>query len=176
MKMISIRELSKTGNGKMLLLLWALTAIILAAMPVLGSLHAELAGNLAFGFLIGSALLDLSIVVGYKVGMESVQIAKVGWIGFGVVILGFALYRFDGKSNSDIAVFLAWAMLVHSFPVGLLVSLLFAGISYVLYNSFSVDLKVGYLYLLVVWFIFFVAGYFQWFKLLPSLIDKFRSK
>jgi hypothetical protein len=72
--------------------------------------------------------------------------------------------------------FLGWAMLVYAFPVGLIVSLLFAGISYLLYNSFSVDVKVGYLYLLVVWLVFFAAGYFQWFKLLPSLIAKFRRK
>jgi len=176
MKMISVRELAKTRNGKMLLLLWALTAIILVAMPALGSVREELAGNLAFGFLIGSALLNLSIIVAYKVGSESVQIAKAGWIGLGVVILGFAFYLFDGKPNSDIAMFLGWAMLVHSFPVGLIVSLLFAGISYLLYNSFSVDVKVGYLYLLVVWLVFFAAGYFQWFKLLPSLIAKFRRK
>lgn len=174
--MISVRELAKTGNGKMLLLLWALTAIVLVAMPVLGSVHDEVAGNLAFGFLLGSALLNLSIIVAYKVGSESIQLAKAGWIGFGVVILGFALYRFDGQPNSDIAVFLGWAMLVHAFPVGLIVSLLFAGISYFLYNSFSVDVKVGYFYLLVVWLVFFAAGYLQWFKLLPSLIARFRRK
>ena len=174
--MISVSELAKTRNGKMLLLLWALAAVILIAMPVLGSVHGELVGNLAFGFLIGSALLNLSIIIAYKIGSESVQIAKAGWIGLGVVILGFTLYLFDGKPNSDIAMFLGWAMLVYAFPVGLIVSLLFAGISYLLYNSFSVDVKVGYLYLLVVWLVFFAAGYFQWFKLLPSLIAKFRRK
>ena len=160
--MISVRELSKTRNGKMLLLLWALTAVILVAMPVLGSVHDELVGNLAFGFLIGSALLNLSIIVAHRSGSESVQIAKAGWIGFGVVILGFTLYLFDGKPNSDIAVFLGWAMLVHSFPVGLIISFLFAGISYLLYNSFSVDVKVGYFYLLVVWLVFFFSGFFWW--------------
>jgi hypothetical protein len=40
------------------------------------SIHDELVGNLAFGLLLGSALLNLSIIVAYKVGSASVQIAN----------------------------------------------------------------------------------------------------
>lgn len=165
-----------TGLGKVLMLLWGFALLTLICFPLLGFLQNELSGFLAFGFMLSSALLNLSIIISYKIKSGSLQIAKAGWAVLGVVILGFTLYRFDGRPNSDIAVFLGWAMLVHSFPVGLIVSLLFAGISYVLYNVFSINMMVGYLYLLVVWLIFFAAGYVQWFKLIPSLIAKFQRK
>ena len=90
MKMISVRELAKTGNGKMLLLLWALTAIVLVAMPVLGSVHDEVAGNLAFGFCSALRCSIFLSLLHTKSEVRVSSLPKQDGLD-GVVILGFAL-------------------------------------------------------------------------------------
>lgn len=166
----SITQIYKTGLGKALVLLWALALLLLIGLLLFGCFYNEIFGNMAFGFLLISIVLNTSIIISYKVENGSLQIVKACWSVISVLILGVTFYFFDGKPNSDIAVFLSWAMLVHSFPISLIVNLHFAGISYLLYNAFSVNMKVGYLYLFVVWLVFFISGYFQWFKLIPFFI------
>jgi len=174
--MTSITQIRQRGLGKALIVAWGLALLILIGLPLLGYLQQDFLGHLAFGFLISSALLNLSIIISYKVECGSTQIAKGGWVGLGVVILGFTLYLFDGQPNSDIAVFLGWAMLVHSFPSSLIVSALIAGISYFLNALAPEIIRVGYIYLCTVWMVSFVAGYFQWFKVIPFFITKLRRK
>lgn len=172
--MTKITQIVRTGMGKALIVLWVLALLSLISLPILGIFQHELLGNLAFGFLLSSALVNISIIVSCKVSRESVQLAKGGWLLLGVIILGFTLYHFDGKKNSDVSIFLVWAMLVLSFPVSLVINLFFAGISYLLDNLFPGAIKVEYTYLFIVWLMFFLAGYFQWFKLIPFFLAKFQ--
>lgn len=173
--MTKITQIVRTGMGKALIVLWVLALLSLISLPILGIFQHELLGNLAFGFLMSSVLVNISIIVSYRVSRESIQFAKREWLLLGVIILGFTLYNFDGKENSDVSIFLFWAMLVLSFPVSIAINLLFAGISYFVDNLFFGAIKVGYTYLFIVWFMFFLAGYFQWFKLIPFFLGKFQK-
>lgn len=98
-------------------------------------------------------------------------IIKALWIGATVLVLAFTLYAFDGKSNSDIWIFLTWLMLILSFPVALVVSL----VHMVLGVVFSITIKTSYLSLALEWAGYFVLGYLQWFKLVPHFLSKLRA-
>jgi hypothetical protein len=100
------------------------------------------------------------------------KIIKMLWIGAIVLVLLVTLYRFDGKPNSDIGVFLAWSGLLLSFPVGFLVSLTHVA----LYKLFSITIETSYLSLVLDWLGFFILGYLQWFKLAPYLVTKLRAR
>lgn len=97
---------------------------------------------------------------------------KILWIGIALFVLFVTLYGFDGKPNSDIGVIFAWAMLFLSFPVGLILPLIYV----VLYDLLSISISTTYLSIMIDWTIIFVLGYLQWFKLLPYLIRKWRSR
>lgn len=101
---------------------------------------------------------------------------KIAWICAAIAVLLTTLYFFNGKPNSDIEVFLTWGMLVLSFPIGIVCALIFAGLTYCLYNLASVTISTTYIWILFSWVVFFVAGYWQWFFLLPMLNRKIRKK
>ena len=100
------------------------------------------------------------------------KIIKMLWIASALFVLFVTLYAFDGKPNSDIGILLAWSMLFLSFPAGLIISLIYVA----LYDFLSITLSTTYLNLVLDWTGCFVLGYLQWFKLLPFLIEKWRSK
>ena len=107
--------------------------------------------------------------------MSSVtDILKLLWGGCALVVLVVAGVAFDGKPNSDADVFLAYGMLFLAFPIGLLVALIAGGIGYVLFTVFGYVVSVSYATIAIGWAIFALAGYWQWFWLLPLLLRKFR--
>lgn len=101
---------------------------------------------------------------------------KIIWICAAIAVLTASLYFFDGKPNSDVDVFLTWAMLALSFPIGIACSLIFAGLTYGLYNLAAITISTSYAWILFSWFVFFIAGYWQWFILVPKWSRKFRKK
>lgn len=104
------------------------------------------------------------------------KFAKAIWITLGVIVLFVTLYRFDGKPNSDIGVFLAWSMLALAFPSSLLVAGAFTGISIAAESFFSTVIPTSYWWIAITWLCFFVVGYLQWFVLLPWLWHKWRAQ
>src|SRR5712691_9509348 len=96
------------------------------------------------------------------------RVAKLVWVGLCLVVLAVTLYLGDPGTKRDIDIFLIWSMLVLGFPSSGLIVLLFAGVSYVLYQHFSIAPSAEgaisfYAYLAFTWLAFFVVGYFQWF-------------
>ena len=104
------------------------------------------------------------------------RLVKIVWIALCIVVLVVTLAKFDHRPDSDIADFLVWGMLVLSVPSGILVILLYAGLAYVLHNTFAITVSTTYLTLSVIWLLFFIVGYAQWFYLLPRMITKMRVK
>ncbi len=97
---------------------------------------------------------------------------KIAWISVCILLLVVTIYLFDGSSNSDVDTLLIWAMLALTFPIGFGCALLFSGITHVLYSCFSITLTNTYLTLLLIWVVYFGAGYIQWFKIIPYLTKK----
>ena len=106
----------------------------------------------------------------------SISIVKLFWTAVSLIVLLITLYKFDGKPNSDIEVFLIWSMLVLSFPTGLLYLLLAALLVHSAEILFGFTLATSYISMLVTWSALFVLGYFQWFKLVPFLWEKIKRR
>lgn len=96
---------------------------------------------------------------------------KFIWVVIALLVLSISLYAYDGKSYSDIWIFLTWSMLILSFPAGLLVSMT----HFLLGQFFSLTVMTSYVSLTLEWAVYFSLGYLQWFILLPYLFKKIRN-
>jgi hypothetical protein len=108
----------------------------------------------------------------------SAKVLKVVWILCSVAVLVVTLVRYAPGPASDIGVFLVYGMLFLAFPISLLVAGLFALMA-LLQEQLKVPLLdlIGsnYVGFFVMWLAFFVAGYLQWFVLLPRLWRRWKG-
>lgn len=108
-----------------------------------------------------------------------VKVLKMVWILCSVAVLVVTLARYAPGPASDIGVFLVYGMLFLAFPASLLVAGLFALLAW-LQDQLKVPLLdlIGsnYVGFSVMWLAFFVAGYLQWFVLVPWLWHKWKSR
>lgn len=99
---------------------------------------------------------------------------KVIWISLmALVLCGFVLwYLLDQSlSRGEILIEFGLMTMVLTFPVGYFI---YVGAGLV---AWGLDYEAGgLLYTIALWVIAFVAGYYQWFKLLPFLIGKIRPR
>lgn len=105
------------------------------------------------------------------------RVIKIGWMIFTFMILIVALIKYEPQG--DIIIFLIYAMMLLSFPSGLLASLAAALIGYLLYRL-NIDIAYsdsgGYVEIVLTWLMFFIAGYWQWFIFFPRLWKNVRLK
>ena len=99
-----------------------------------------------------------------------------GWLTACCVVLVFTLYAYSPGPQSDAGVLFAGAMSVLTFPSGLLISGGIAALAVLGDGNLPEPLgnlppSVG---LLVLWLVFCMVGYFQWFRLIPWLWRKLR--
>lgn len=104
---------------------------------------------------------------------------KIVWVLCSVAVLALTIVRYEPGPVSDIGVFLVYGMLFLAFPVSLLVAGLFTLLT-LLQEQLVVPLLdlIGsnYVGFSVMWLVFFVAGYAQWFVLLPWLWRKWKAR
>jgi hypothetical protein len=101
--------------------------------------------------------------------------ARTIWIVLAVVVLAVTLLNFDPESNPDISIFLFYAMLVLSFPAGLLLAGILSYGTIALHSMLGIEIGSNHGSILVMWIAFLVVGYGQWFVLLPYLRSRFRK-
>jgi hypothetical protein len=107
------------------------------------------------------------------------KVLKIVWVLCSVVVLVATLARYTPGPASDIGVFLLYGMLFLAFPVSLLVAGLLALLALLQERSGVPLLDLigsNYVGFAVVWLMFFVAGYAQWFVLLPWLWRKWKAR
>lgn len=92
------------------------------------------------------------------------------WALLSVVILCITLYTYDPEVGSDSGIFLVYGMLILAFPSSLVVAGLVTTLV-LLQETINVPIldligntHLGFVFL---WFLFFLCGYYQWFKFLP---------
>ena len=100
------------------------------------------------------------------------KVIKAFWVGAAFAVLLATLHFYDGKELSDVWVFLTWFMLILSFPAGALVSLA----HFVIGEVFTTTVMTSYLSLGLEWAVYFALGYLQWFRLVPYLVSRLRSR
>lgn len=107
------------------------------------------------------------------------KVLKMVWILCSVAVLVVTLVRYAPGPSNDIGIFLVYGMLFLAFPVSLLVAGLFA-LTALLQDQLNVPLLdlfgSNYVGFTVMWLAFFVAGYLQWFVLVPWLWHKWKSR
>ena len=100
---------------------------------------------------------------------------KFIWLLLSVLVLVLSLYFFEVKQSQDSEIFLIYAMLVLSFPLGLLASLILSLYSFL--NGAIAGISI--LVLVLEWLMFLLFGWIQWFVLIPKAIHfvkKFRKE
>ena len=144
--------------------------------PVVGALTGgTLRANFAFALLVMSVLLDLAVMSSYGSSLKMQQFARKTWLVVAVVCLAFAQYLLtlnytDANKAADTV--LIPSMLILTFPAGILSLGMIILYSIVLLPHRGVNsLDVA-----LIWLVFFVVGYLQWFKLIPLLVAKLRTK
>jgi hypothetical protein len=101
---------------------------------------------------------------------------KTAWLGCCLLVLVAALYLFDGKPNSDADLVLAYGMLALAMPISIVLAATAALLGQLLHAQSGYVLEVSYASIVVTWLIFSVAGYWQWFMLLPWLVAKVQAR
>lgn len=106
---------------------------------------------------------------------SSVLVVRWIWVALATCVLLLSLISFDGRPNSDADVLLAYGMLMLSFPISLVVALLAGAVGQLAYSLLGHVFTVSYSNIVVGWLVFFAAGYWQWFVVIPWLYRKIRT-
>jgi len=93
----------------------------------------------------------------------------IAWIVVCLGVLGISFVGCSLPENRDNPIALTWAMLALGFPSSLLVAFFLALLPDVLPSSSCWGL-------LIMWSVFFVPGYFQWFRLVPFLANRLKNR
>lgn len=160
-----------------LVLLCVSSALVVGlGFPVAGVLTGgTLRANFAFALLVIAVLMDLAVLSSYGSSLRMQQVARAAWLIVAIICLAFAQYLLslnytDAHKAADTV--LITSMLILTFPGGILSLGLIILYSIVLLPHRGVNsLDVA-----LIWLLFFVVGYFQWFKLIPLLVAKLRTR
>lgn len=96
-----------------------------------------------------------------------------------MAVLSITLYKYDQQAGTDIGIFLVYGMLFLSFPISIIVA---GGIFLLVLLQEKLGVPIldligsNYLGFAVMWLAFFLAGYLQWFKFLPWLLNKWHTR
>lgn len=149
----------------------AAAAVVWLAVVVAG--REEELGNVAFGLLVTAILVNASVVTSYFLDAKYQTASQVVWLLAAVGCLALALVvssKDHPDALKDADTVLLYVMFALSFPLGLVVAVLTPA----LYTL--ADIWHGLIYLVLLWVALVVAGYLQWFKLVPYLIGKLRAR
>lgn len=101
---------------------------------------------------------------------------KIAWLTLCLLVLITTLLNYDGKPNSDVDIFMIWGMLLLSFPFGFLAALALSLFSYIVFEFFEVVIATSIVSIIMIWSVYLMFGYVQWFIILPVLRKKFLIK
>lgn len=131
--------------------------------------------NFAFALLIMSALTAFAVALSYGASIEISRVARAAWFAAALVCLAFVHYVLslpysDTHNAADTSLLLT--MFILAFPAGTI------AIGFAFVYSYLVLPERGMrpMDIMIIWSVFLAAGYLQWFKLLPYLIEKWRSR
>lgn len=94
---------------------------------------------------------------------------KCAWVLTAIVVLVVSLLLFDGRPNSDVEILLGYAMLVLSFPLGVVSEVVLGVAARALFEIEGYIFTVSYFMLFAEWLVLFIVGYLQWFVFLPRI-------
>ena len=169
---LSTADQSERLLGRLALLALGFGAFAIVGWPIVGSLIGEdVRDNFAYGLTIGAILTDVSLLLclGSVPGIQKAM--RAGWIALAVISLVFCIYLVnisDPEAYKTADTVLLAVMGILAFPLSLV------GFVFVfLYSSLVLpDRPTSAMDLVAFWGIFTVAGYVQWFMLIPMLLRR----
>jgi hypothetical protein len=100
---------------------------------------------------------------------------RFAWLAICVAALVGALHGYQGRSDWKMEEGLGFEMLVLGFPASLLVVIVFMLIGFVLQMLGTGLPSSSRAEMVATWFILVIAGYIQWFRVVPYLIRSWRN-
>lgn len=91
---------------------------------------------------------------------------------YGFLALGMLLYILRNVLEKDADIVFFAGMMALTFPSGMIVSMVMAALLYIVLTVFGVQFDNSIPFYLVVWTVYVIAGYFQWFMVLPKIRRK----
>jgi len=153
-------------SAKLLLWLWISIPVGILAGSIFGWSIGDLRGGLLLSFLPVSFLAVTGVIAAAIAKSAVSRFSKWIWIATSVAALLAAMIFADRplpEASKGADTILAYVMLTLSFPIALVVPL-----ALVFVSPFW-EGRGTFVQLAAMWFCFFVAGYAQWFVLLPWL-------
>src|SRR5438128_2716724 len=95
------------------------------------------------------------------------MVLRLIWIILNVAVLFYCQYAFDGKPNSDSEIVLIILMFFLSFPLSFVAGATAVGITFSFEHLLRSPLHTSRFEMFFICGLFFVAGYLQWFVLIP---------
>ena len=164
----------KSRGEKLLVLLWILMPTVVLFALCYGWSIGDLQGGLLMSFLPVSLLTVIATLIALIAESAVSKFSRWVWVAVSVAVL-LAAMIFANRPMPDAIkgadTILAYVMLILSFPVALLVPLILTAIAPLWEEGTG-----GLVGLSGMWFAFFVAGYLQWFVLLPWLSRKWKAR
>ena len=99
-----------------------------------------------------------------------------GWTVLAGLVLLVTVLFYDGRPNSDAEILLAYGMLILAFPMSIAIAVIVGVVNWAIHALFGVVVTASYLTLILGWAVFFAAGYWQWFVLVPRLLRSIRNR
>jgi hypothetical protein len=158
---------------KILMGLWILIPAIIIGMSVYGWSIGDMAGGVLISFLPVSLLSSIAVVVSSVVENPVSRFSK--WVWLTVCCAAFiAAIHFAYRPSPDAIrgadMLLAYAMLILAFPTSLLMPLIL-----MLVSPYLERIGSSIIGLFIMWAVFAISGYLQWFVLLPWVQSKWRN-
>jgi uncharacterized membrane protein YedE/YeeE len=102
------------------------------------------------------------------------RIFKAAWLFLTIGALAFTCFKMDNGESRDLDIVLIWLMLLLCFPASLVGIYLSAGLAFSAQSimpNMPLCLEVA-----LIWAVYFVLGYLQWFVLLPRGLRRWAQK
>jgi hypothetical protein len=168
------RSVPKTRSEKLLVVLWLLIPVVVAGVSVYGWNIGDMRGGILLGFLPVSLITVVSVVIASVIENSVSKFTRWVWLAVSLAAL-LAAMLFASQPMPDASkgadMLLAYIMVILSFPAGLLAPFVLMAVSSFLWKDGS-----NLAGLTGMWLCFLVAGYVQWFVLVPWLWRKWKTR
>jgi small-conductance mechanosensitive channel len=173
---LSNADQSQRLFGKLSLAAICAACIAVTGWPVVGLLLGEDArGNIAYGLIVGSILIDAALLLGLGTTITTQRALKACWIIFAALACGFSIYLAslsdpEAYKAADTVLLVAMGILAFPMSIGAFVLIYF-------YSSlFLATSQTSATDIVVFWLLLFVAGYAQWFQAIPLLLRRLEAR
>jgi hypothetical protein len=174
-------QIANKKIGKIPFLMWMFCILTMVAFAIVGFYQRELLAYITLSFFPVGTIFIISIVFAYFTNNDSILIARAVWVILSIFLIVFVSFFADINQPNvlkETGLVVGYSMGILSFPSSVLFFLLFAGFCYLINGHAGPNLgflNSYYWNIFIFWVGFFIGGYFQWFKLIPYMINRFRK-